>query len=77
MTEHDLKVTVDLGMCIRSHSCIRMVPGVFQVGDTGETVVNFAGDVDTNAVVTAAGDCPNFAITVTDGDEVLYDPDQQ
>ena len=77
MTEHDLKVTVDSGMCIRSHSCIRMVPEVFQVGDTGETVVKFAGDVDAIAVVAAAADCPNFAITVSDGDNVLYDPDQQ
>jgi ferredoxin len=54
-----------------------MVPEVFQVGDTGETVVKFAGDVDATAVVAAAADCPNFAITVSDGDNVLYDPDQQ
>ena len=77
MTGHDLKVTVDLGMCIRSHSCIRMVPEVFHVGDAGEPVVKFAGDVDSDAVVAAAADCPNFAITVTDGDEVLYDPNEQ
>lgn len=76
MTARQLKVTVDQGMCIRSQSCVRMVPQVFHVGDAGETMVDFSGDIDVDAVVAAAADCPNFAITVMDGDVALYDPEQ-
>jgi ferredoxin len=76
MTEHTLTVTIDQGMCIRSHACIDIAPAVFHVGDGGKTSASVSGDVDIDAVLEAAAACPNFAITVTDGAEVLYDPDQ-
>ena len=77
MTEHDLTVTVDQGMCIRSGACISIAPDAFQVGEGGKTIASFPGDVDVEAVLEAADACPNFAITVTDGNEVLFDPEQR
>jgi ferredoxin len=77
MTDRNLRVTVDQGMCLRAHSCIRTAPGIFHQAEDGSTAVTLHDGEDESAIVAAAEECPNFAISVLRGDEVLFDPGLQ
>jgi ferredoxin len=72
-----IAITVDPGMCMGIRSCVQTAPGSFVIQDG-----NISRGVDEPrdelaTVVEAAAACPNFAITVVVGNEVVFDPEAQ
>jgi ferredoxin len=70
-------ITVDPGMCMGIRSCVQTAPGSFvmQDGTVSRGVDEPADELAT--VLDAAASCPNFAITVAVGSEVVFDPEAQ
>jgi ferredoxin len=72
-----IAITVDPGMCMGIRSCVQTAPGSFIIQDG---TISHGVDEPTDELATvleAAAACPNFAITVAVGDEVVFDPEAQ
>jgi ferredoxin len=69
-----ITITVDPGSCMGIRSCLQTAPGSFviQDGNISHGVDEPTDDLAT--VLDAAAACPNFAITVALGNEVVFDP---
>ncbi|HEX4218818.1 MAG TPA: ferredoxin [Acidimicrobiales bacterium] len=68
-------ITVDPGMCMGIRSCVQTAPGSFVIED-GKISRGVDEPTDELAtVLDAAASCPNFAITVVVGNEVVFDPE--
>jgi ferredoxin len=70
-------ITVDPGMCMGVRSCVHAAPGSFVIegANVARGVAEPADDLD--AVLDAARSCPNFAITVAVGGQIVFDPEAQ
>jgi len=72
-----ITITVDPGTCMGIRSCMRIAPGSFVIQDGN---ISHGVDEPTDELATvldAAAACPNFAITVAVGNEVVFDPEAQ
>jgi ferredoxin len=70
-----ITISVDRGTCMGIRSCVQTAPGSFIIlkGNVSHGVDEPADDLA--VVLEAAAACPNFAITVTVGNEVVFDPE--
>ncbi len=76
-TSGKIAITVDPGMCMGIRSCVQTAPGSFVIQDGN---ISHGVDEPTDELATvldAAAACPNFAITVAVGDELVFDPEAQ
>ena len=70
-----LEVTVDAGLCLGAQRCIYLAPKAFELNAAGQAeAVDPAAMADAD-LVRIAQQCPNFAITVRRGGEVLVGGD--
>jgi ferredoxin len=74
-TSGKIAITVDPGMCMGIRSCVQTAPGSFVIQDGN---ISHGVDEPTDELATvleAAAACPNFAITVAVGNELVFDPE--
>jgi ferredoxin len=76
-TAGKIAITVDPGMCMGIRSCVQTAPGSFviQEGNISHGIEEPTDELAT--VLDAAAACPNFAITVAVGNELVFDPEAQ
>jgi ferredoxin len=63
-----LQVSVDHSLCVSSHMCIGIAPGVFRAEDGGQAEVVDANAADADMVIEAGLGCPVSAIEVLDAE---------
>lgn len=68
------EVRVDADLCMGARRCVYLRPDVFDVGADGTAYVK-DGALLGEAVVDAARACPNFAIEVRRGQELVVGTD--
>jgi ferredoxin len=67
-----LEIKIDHEVCTGSASCVRWLPGVFDLGDDGLAVVADPAGGPEGETITAAQACPTGAIEVwRDGELVV------
>jgi ferredoxin len=61
-----MRVRIDRDLCMGTESCVRWLPKVFAVDETGVAVVLDMSAEPPDLVAQVAGACPNGAISVDD-----------
>jgi ferredoxin len=59
-----IQVNVDSGLCMCAMRCVYLAPSVFEICDEGYAVVADPSALPEEAIIDAARQCPNSAITV-------------
>lgn len=65
-----MRVYLDAGTCQGHNRCYALAPEVFDVDDVGQALLLVEDEVPTALETTArlaAANCPEYAITITDG----------
>ena len=62
------RIEIDLQRCVGSTLCVHFAPQTFDLNEEGQSrILNATGD-DADAILEAASQCPQCAITLTDAD---------